>query len=163
MINIMKAKTLLIVFSLFLFISCEDPGGDPIFEGFKFSFSNNLYTINDATLYIGGYKNGDFIKTDSITFIEIEKGTIHTTRTHFAEDNRWKPNLEKIRKLANDSCYFKLKYKFVNIREEIIARYNSAEYFSLDISDGKDSFIGDKGSIFITIKDNTITGRAAEE
>jgi hypothetical protein len=159
----MKANSLIIILSFILFISCEDPVGDPVFNGFTFTFSNNLYPINDATLYIGGYKNGNFIKTDSITFLEIEKGNIHTTGSHFAEENRWKPNLEKIRILSNDSCYFKLKYKFVNIREEILGRYNSAENFTLDISDGKDFFIGNKGLIFITIKDNTITGRAAEE
>jgi len=47
-------------------------------------------------------------------------------------------------------------------REELIGRYNQTALFSLLIPDNH-IFIGDYGHLLISIRDNEITGRAAEE
>ena len=45
----------------------------------------------------------------------------------------------------------------------MIKRYNSSELLSLDVSDGKINFIGDEGSLLISITDTEIFGRAQKE
>ena len=63
----MKTKIVIVVASFFLLISCADPGGDPVFEGFSLAiFNKTNQTYDDAKLFIGGMKNNVFIPTDSI-------------------------------------------------------------------------------------------------
>ena len=156
----MKKKYLQLLCLVFL-SSCTDPGGDPTFEGFTFGFTNRTHKVYDARLYIGGFLNGGFIATDSIDINDLKTGSLHVNGFYFPEENRWKPNLDKIYALSSNRCYFKLKLS--EAREEVIGRYNSSDLFSLDISDGKTNFIGDEGAIIIVIENNVIYGRAREE
>ena len=153
----MKKKYLQLLCLVFL-SSCTDPGGDPTFEGFTFGFTNRTHKVYDARLYIGGFLNGGFIATDSIDINDLKTGSPDIHGNYFVEENRWKPSLDKIRAILSDSCYFKLKLS--NTREEIIEDFDSSNYFSLDISDGKMNFVGRAGDILIKITDTKIEGYA---
>ena len=128
--------------------SCTDPGGDPTFEGFTFGVANNTNKIYDATLYIGGIVNGNFMATDSILVDKIKNGSWDLYGFYFSDENRWKPNLDKIRDLPSERCYFKIKLS--DGREKVILN-TSSEFFGLDISDGKKEFVNEKGRIYIYI------------
>jgi len=154
----MKTKIVIVVASFFLLISCADPGGDPVFEGFSFSFSNHATLYTDAKVFIGGMKNGVFISTDSIKITRINIG--NNNFSHFIGENRWKPDLSKIREIPSGRCYFLLRLS--DEREELIERYEQTELFSLSVPEGK-KFEGDLGYILISIWDDRITGNALKE
>jgi len=154
----MKTKIVIVVASIFLLISCADPGGDPVFEGFSFSFSNHTKAYTDAKLFIGGMKNGVFISTDSILI--TPKIPANNRYNYFGDENRWKPNLSKIRAIPSGRCYFLLRLS--DEREELIERYEQTELFSLSVPEGK-KFVGDLGYILISIWDDRITGNALIE
>ena len=126
----MKKNICGILLMIIFFLSCADPGGEFIFDGFELNFSNRTNINYKGELVIGGLVNGDFIPTDSVVIDEIKMGSNNVLSTYFDED-RWKPNLSKIRGLSSDRCYFKLKLS--NGREEMLVFFNSTELFNLKL------------------------------
>jgi hypothetical protein len=154
----MKLQRLIIVLTLLVVASCGlDPERDQF--GITIAFYNHTNEVYDAKMIIGGLKNGVFIPTDSINISQIKIGGA-THPSYFVDENRWKPNFEKIRAIPSERCYFKLKLS--NQREEVIKRLNLPDLFSL-LLPKEDVFINDYGRILISIRDLEITGRAAEE
>jgi len=153
----MKKPILLLLLTLTLF-SCSDPGGDPVFDGFQFAIKNETNKKYSIELVIGGMKNDVFIPTDSIIMQpEIEANSYPS---YFTEANRWKPNLNKIRAIPSERCYFKIKLS--NNRVELIGRYNQQELMGL-LLPNEDVFEGDYGRLLIAIWENEVTGYAGEE
>lgn len=154
----MKKIVYTLIASALIFISCSDPGGDPIYDGFKLQVSNRTNTDYNIEIVIGGKKNGIFIPTDSIKMNQpvIKKKSNY----YFIEDNRWMPDLSKIKALPSDSCYFKLKLS--NQRVEFIKRFNQQKALNLQLPN-KNYYTGDYGWLLISIWDDKITGYAAEE
>ena len=142
----MRTKILIVVASFFLLTSCSDPGGDPVFEGLSLALFNKTNQAYDAKLFIGGMKNGVFIPTDSILISPKIKA--NNSYNYFGDENRWKPDLRKIKAISLDRCYFLLRLS--DQREELIGRYNQTALFSLLIPDNH-IFIGDYGSLYIYI------------
>lgn len=154
----MKKTIFILIVSALVFISCTDPGGDPIYDGFKLQVSNSTNTDYDLEIVIGGKKNGVFIPTDSI---KMQPPAIKNRSSYyFLESNRWMPDLSKIKALPSDSCYFKLKLS--NQRVEFIKRFNQQKALSL-LLPNKNYYRGDYGWLLISIWDDKVTGRAAEE
>lgn len=158
----MRIKNLIKYIAFLLIFSCADPGGDPVFEGFEFSVANRTNLVYQGEIVIGGFVNNKFIATDSIQFIRDLKigGGAVTLGYHFIDDNRWKPNLDKIRNIPSEKCYFKLKLS--NGRTGIITKYNSNELFSLFLPKNK-QFKGRYGNLFLHIDNDQISGNASEE
>ena len=153
-----------ILFIYLVFNSCNgigDPGGEPVYDGLTFRISNRTNEIYQGEIVIGSLVNNKFIATDSIKFIRsLEVGSALSNYPHFVGENRWKPNLAKIRKIPSERCYFKLKLS--NGRSGIITRYNSNEFFCLLLPATK-HYRGEFGRIFLNIDYNQLSGRAAEE
>lgn len=141
----------------FLLTSCVDV--DPTYSGFQLDFWNGTNEVYNAEIIIGGLNDGKFIATDSVVVKEIEIDG-NNSLPYFVSENRWKPDLNKIREIPSEWCCFKIKLS--NGREELIARYNTNELFSLQLLN-KDSFKGDFGVLIITINNSIITGRALVE
>lgn len=157
----MKTKNIfLAVISLLFMVSCADPGGEPIYDGFSIAISNNSdQSYSVRKIIVGGLKNNLFVPTDTIvptTDIEIRSNYLESV---FLDANRWKPDLDKIRNIPSERCYFKLKLS--NGREEMLVVYNSTDFFNLKLPNTK-NFVGDYGRLFFTIFDTEIIGRAAE-
>lgn len=155
----MKNLFLLLLITPFIF-SCVDAGGDTIYDGFTFRISNRTNQVYEGEIFIGTLKNSNFIAIDSIKFerkLEIGGSTL---LSHFIGGNRWKPNLDKIKSLSSERCYFKLKLS--SDREELVTRYNSTDLFSL-LLPNKNFFEGDFGEILLNISDSQISGSAAME
>jgi hypothetical protein len=152
----MKKITIILVFSLF-FISCLIDE-DFIREGFQTNYFNDTNQTYTGKIIIGGFKNNLFVATDSINFeraIESNRQTIM-----FTDANRWKPDLDKIRNLPSARCYFKIQLS--DGRNQLITRYNSSELTSLQIPNTT-HFRGDFGRIFISIRNDQISGSAVKE
>ncbi|NVK53066.1 MAG: hypothetical protein HWD85_09040 [Flavobacteriaceae bacterium] len=158
----MKVKKQLIVSVisiLFVMTSC-DWFEDENYEGFMVSFSNHTSKVYDGVMIIGGFKNGNFVPTDSVEVPQIKLGSGVANPSYFIDKNRWKPNLDKIRKIPSERCYFKLKLS--DGRSELIKRYQSSELMSLLLPSEK-YFENDYGDLLLVIWDQEITGRAAKE
>ena len=151
-----KVFIFLVAFSVLL-TSCED--FDPTYDGFELNFWNKTSEFYNAEIIIGGFNNGKFIATDSVVVKEIEIGG-NNALLYFVNENRWKPDLNKIRKIPSERCYFKIKLS--NGREELITKFNSSELFDLQVLN-KNYFKGDSGLLIITINNSIITGRAVVE
>lgn len=89
------------------------------YEGFRFSISNTDKEFENAKILIGGKRNNKFIATDSIILPKIyspqsslsnhfQIRNDKAVKEYFYKRNRWKPNLDLIRAIPSDSCYFKL-------------------------------------------------------
>ena len=89
----MKKTLILLLFTLTLF-SCSDPGGDPVFDGFEFDFRNKTNQEYTIEIVIGGMQNGTFVPTDSI--LMPSELIANKNISFYTEENRWKPNLNKI-------------------------------------------------------------------
>ena len=153
----MKKRTLLLVFTVLIFSSCVKDK-DRVFNGFEFSFSNYTNKVYDAKMYIGGMKNGIFISTDSINVSQIKIGA--SGGYYFGDENRWKPDLDKIRTIPSQHCYFKIRLS--PQREEMIKRSGQSQILSLMLPSG-DFFTGDYGSLIFGIRDSEVTGRVVKE
>ncbi|WP_347174072.1 hypothetical protein [Polaribacter uvawellassae] len=154
----MKKQNIIVVLTLFILISCLKDE-DRVRYGFTIAFWNYTNEVYDAKMIIGGMKNGIFIPTDSISVNKIKLGgDIHPY--YFINENRWKPNLDKIRTIPSERCYFMLKLS--SQREEMIKKYEQQELMSM-LLPSSDTFIDDYGRLLISIRDNQITGRAAKE
>ncbi|WP_088323475.1 hypothetical protein [Polaribacter tangerinus] len=146
----MKTKNIfLVAISLILIVSCGDPGGEQIFDGFSVSFINRTDQTLDAKILVGGISDGVFYPTDSIIAKNVKTGTI--MNGYFKDTDRWKPDLDKIRMIPSERCYFKLKLS--NNREELLTEFNSTELFNL-ILPSASHFIGDYGKLFFTFNDS---------
>ncbi len=148
-------KIIIIVFVALTLNSCADPGGEEVFEGFMFSFYEYTGEDYDIEIVIGGMDNGIFKPTDSIK-METKLPALKKAYNFFFEDNRWQPDLNKIRAIPSEKCYFKIKLS--NNRAEMIGGYQE-ELMSLLLPSG-DVFIGDYGRLVILIKKDKITGKA---
>ncbi|MFN0729847.1 hypothetical protein [Polaribacter gochangensis] len=148
----MKIKKIIIVLNFLLLISCVKDE-DRSFEGFTFVISNETNLIYDAEIFIGAIKNGVFSPTDSIVIPKIKVGKGHPH--YFIDEHRWRPNLESIRNIPANECYFLLKLS--NSREEILKRYDTSTLFGLEISNNK-KIVDEEGRIYIYIYDNEIFG-----
>ena len=89
----------------------------------------------------------------------LERGN-STVGFHFVDEGGWKPDLNKIKIIPSERCYFKLKLS--NGRSGVITRYNSNELFSLLLPE-ENYFRGDYGVLYLNIDDTQISGYAAEE
>lgn len=154
----MKKTHFLIIITIVLFSSCADPGGDPSFDGIKFVFGNRVKPYFDAKVFIGGMQQGVFIPTDSIVVANIDIGV---DNYYFLDENRWKPNLELIRNIPSDSCYFMLQLD--SQRKELIGRYNDTKLLSAVLPEKNNNFSGDDGYVIIAIWEHEITGYIASE
>ena len=149
----MKTKKIIpLLLCLILFNSCVKDE-DRFYEGFTFVISNETSKIYDGEIFIGAMKNGVFSPTESIVIPKIMIGKGHPH--YFISENRWKPNLETIRSIPANECYFLLKLS--NSKEEILKRYDTSTLFSLEISNNK-KIGGDEGRIYMYIYDNEIFG-----
>lgn len=154
----MNKQKIIFVLTFFIFSSCMKDEHRTRY-GFTIAFWNYTSEVYDAKMIIGGMKNGIFIPTDSININKIKLGgDIHPY--YFINDNRWRPNLDKIRTIPSERCYFMLKLS--NQRQEIIKRYEQQELMSM-LLPSSDTFIDDYGRLLISIRNNQITGRAAKE
>ncbi len=156
-INMNKQK-IIFVLTFFIFSSCVKDE-DIVFNGFEFSFWNYTKEVYDAKMIIGGMQNGVFKPTDSIDVNQIKVGQ-GTNPYYFIGENRWKPDLDKIKAIPSQHCYFKIRLS--PHREEMIKRSGQSQILSLMLPNG-DFFTGDYGSLIFGIRDNEVTGRAAKE
>jgi hypothetical protein len=154
----MKIKKLILLSLLIAAFSCADPGGDPIYNGFVFNFINDTTKELNSKVIIGGFSNGFFTPTDSVSISNIKKGRTYS-HPMFVGENRWKPDLEKIRAIPSERCYFKLKLS--DGREELLTKYSSIEIFSLQLPN-KAYFTGDFGLLSITIDENETRASVAQ-
>lgn len=152
----MKKKILILWFLVLTLFSCEDPGGEEIFEGFSFSFYEYTGEDYDVEIVIGGMDNGVFKPTDSIK-METKLPALKKAYNFFFEDNRWQPDLNKTRAIPSEKCYFKIKLS--NNRTEMIGVYNQEGLMSLSLPSG-DVFVGDYGRLIISIRKDEITSKA---
>ncbi len=153
----MKKKILFLVIVVLTLSSCVK-NEDRSFDGFSFFITNNASTVfENAEIVIGGMQNGVFVPTDSIKLPKLER--LVPKDYHF-DDNRWKPNLDKIRAIKSDRCYF--KFKLSSQREELVGRYNNTELMSL-LLPSENTFKDDYGELLFTIYDNNVIGSAAKE
>ncbi len=154
----MKLKFLL--FSVFLLFlnSCEDPGGEQIYEGFTFDVVNNTNKTYNAQLFIGGFKDGSFITTESVMLENINTGS-QGNSSYYIDENRWQPNLEAIRNIPSEHCAFKLKLS--EDREEVIKNINGLDNLALVIPESV-NFTGGQGVIYVYIYDDKITARQSK-
>lgn len=112
----MKTKNLILISCLFL-ASCISQDGDLDEYGITFSIANNTnQTYENASITIGGMKDGEFIGTESykLPILKIigyyDWNTYGDNREEIAiGQNRWNPNLDLIRAIPSEKVYFKLK------------------------------------------------------
>jgi len=151
-------KNIKLLFVAILFVSCLiDEDEDVIRDGFKITYFNDTNQTYTGKIIIGGLENNLFVATDSINFdreIEANRQTIM-----YMDKDRWKPDLDKIRNLPSARCYFKIQLS--DTRNQLITRYNSSELTSLQIPNTT-HFRGDFGRIFISIRNDQISGRAVQ-
>lgn len=135
------------------------------YEGFRFSISNSETELENAKILIGGKKNNNFIATDSIllsriysplsslnNFFQLKEGK--AVKDYYYKSNRWKPNLDLIRAIPSDSCYFKLVLP--NGRESLL-KNNKGEFAKTEVPIGRVIMSSD-GLIQIQIQKDSITG-----
>ncbi len=151
-------KTKFLLFTLLLLNACAFDEDLIRYEGFEIGFTNKTNKVYDAQLFIGGFKDGIFVATESVEIPKLKVGGINLNGSYFV-NNRWQPNLEAIRAIPSEYAYFKLQLS--EEREAIIGVYESSELFKLAIPEGK-KFIDDEGVIYIYIDDTVITGRVLE-
>jgi len=147
-------KYFILVVLCFFFRACINDENN-ISEGFTFRVTNRTDIIYKAEIVIGGFVNNTFIPTDSISFnrnLEIGGATLDS---HFINDNRWKPQLNKIRNIPTNKAYFKLKLS--NGRSEILKIFNTQSLFNVAIPEFTNIF-DRRGEISILIEDNQISG-----
>ena len=149
----MKKRILLLVFIVFIFSSCTKDE-DRVFEGFSFYITSNVGSFEDAEIVIGGMQNNIFVPTDSIKFDKIE----YLSKHYYFDDNRWKPNLDKIRAIPSGRCYFKIKLS--DQREEMIM--NNSSLMSL-LLPKEHFFKGRYGQLQLNIEVDKVFGGADEE
>ncbi len=154
----MKKRILLLVLTVLTLFSCADPGGEEVFEGFMFSFYEYTGEDYDVEIVIGGMDKGIFKPTDSIK-METKLPALKKAYNFFLEDNRWQPDLNKIRAISSEKCYFKIKLS--NNRTEMIGVYNQQDLMSLSLPSG-DVFVGDYGRLIISIRKDRTTGKAVD-
>ena len=141
------------------FTSCldgiGDPGGEPDYDGLTFSIINTSdEAYQESTIFIGGLDQQDIYQpTDSIVLDNIKRGGGFIP--YYFNENRWKPDLAKIRALPSDSCYFKIKLS--NGREEFFKRpmNNNITRLALKLPE-EEVFESDYGSINVQIENEII-------
>jgi hypothetical protein len=153
----MKKTLILLLFTLTLF-SCSDPGGDPVFDGFEFDFRNKTNQEYTIEIVIGGMQNGTFVPTDSI--LMPSELIANKNISFYTEENRWKPNLNKIKAIPSERCYFKIKLS--PQREEVIIKSGQSDALGL-LLPSSNFFAGDYGRLIIGIWDNEVTGYTPKE
>lgn len=148
-----KKQNIIIGLTLFILTSCVKDE-DRVFEGFSFYITSNVGSFEDSEIVIGGMQNGTFVPTDSIKFDKIE----YLSRHYYFDDNRWKPNLDKIRAIPSGRCYFKIKLS--DQREEMIM--NNSSLMSL-LLPKENFFKGRYGQLQLNIEVDKVFGGADEE
>ena len=164
----MKTKILIIV-SLFLFISCNPLENiDLEHFGITFTINNNTNVIyTDASITIGGMKDGKFIGTETYNFPKLtitgtnewntyygngEGGLLRIANNSVDGNDRWNPNLDLIRNIPSEKAYFKLRLAEGN--ETLLRDVNEngilATLVSRTIPEGY-VFKNDRGSLYIGI------------
>ena len=155
----MKKSILFLVITVLTLFSCADPGGDPIFDGFSFSFYEFTGEGYDIEVVIGGMDNGIFKPTDSVK-MGAKIPSLARGETYLYSNERWKPDLDKIRTIPSSHCYFKIKLSNDRgNRTEMIGGYNQQELMKLLLPSG-DAFVGEYGRLVILIRKNEIIGKA---
>ena len=153
----MKKPIILLLITLGMF-SCSDPGGDPVFDGFEFDFRNKTNQEYTIEIVIGGMQNGTFVPTDSI--LMPSELIANKNISFYTEENRWKPNLNKIKAIPSERCYFKIKLS--PQREEVIIKSGQSDALGL-LLPSSNFFAGDYGRLIIGIWDNEVTGYTPKE
>lgn len=149
----MKYRIIIFIsITLIVLNACEALDVSPVLKGFFVKFLNETNEVYDAKLFIGGLEKEIFTATDSIEIKQIELGG-NSTLPYFVSPNRWEPDLNKIKNIPSDSCYFKLKLS--NSREELIKVFGTTNLFSLKLPD-KSYFEDNNGSLIIVINSDQI-------
>ena len=166
----MKTK-FLIVFSCLLLSSCILKDGDIDLYGITFSIANNTnQTYENASITIGGMKDGEFIGTESYKLPTLKIISSYDWNTYgdnkqevATGQNRWNPNLDLIRQIPSEKAYFKLTLagnetllRNINYENGVLTTLVSRA-----IPKGY-SFVNDDGLISIGIWEEGITGRLLE-
>ena len=151
-------KIIILMFSVFVITSCSDPGGDPVFEGIEFDFRNKTNQEYTVEIVIGGMLNNVFVPTDSV----LMPTEIKASKSHFfyTEGNRWKPDLNKLRAIPSERCYFKIKLS--PQREEMVKRSDKSDALGL-LLPSSDFFAGDYGRLILVIDGGEVTGSTLKE
>lgn len=154
----MKKNLLVLFFVVLSIFSCADPGGDPVFEGIEFDFRNKTNQEYTVEIVIGGMLNNVFVPTDSV----LMPTEIKASKSHFfyTEGNRWKPDLNKIRAIPSERCYFKIILS--PQREEMVKRSDKSDALGL-LLPSSDFFVGDYGRLILVIEGGEVTGSTLEE
>lgn len=135
------------------------------YEGFRFSISNTDKEFDNAKIFIGGKSNNKFIATDSIVLPKIysPKSSLNNhfqiknqtaVKDYFYKRNRWKPNLDLIRAIPSDSCYFRL---VLPDGREALLKNNKGELAKTELPAGRIITSSD-GYIQIQIQKDSIKG-----
>jgi hypothetical protein len=135
------------------------------YEGLRFSVSNTDVELENAKILIGGMKNKNFIATDSVLLPNIysplsslsndfQLKNDKAVKDYYYKINRWKPNLDLIRAIPSDSCYFKLILP--NGRESLL-KNNKGELAKTEITNERVIRSSD-GLIQIQIQKDSIKG-----
>lgn len=144
---------------LTVFYACEFVDVDPTYKGISLSIFNHTDKRFEGKFYIGTISNSQFIATDSISVPKIKFGEVNLS-DYFVNENRWKPNLDKIRSLGS-RCYFKMKLiEGSNVREEMLRIRGTNDFFSLELPK-ENSFEGDIGLLIIGILNDRIRCKSA--
>lgn len=149
-----------IIFTVLIFVLLGCEGYGPNYRGFTFLFYNSLDTkFYDTKVYIGSLDADDkFIASDSIFIeaIELEKNGFE-----FYGENKWKPNLDKIQTIPSNEALFMIELS--NGRKEIVKRYNEDKYFSVDISNGINSFENEAGNVYFGLFNDKFYGSRSKD
>lgn len=160
-------KTILSIFGISILFSCSLPDEPRNQIGFTFDIRNKTGIIHEnATLSIGGFKEGVFIATDTYIFPKIvypehpEWPDYGGDIQLFAVIERWNPNLDLIREIPSKEAYF--KFKLNESREVILENafykrktYNYPEILSSSVENGR-IIKNDEGSLHISIYKDSI-------
>lgn len=149
------------IFSLLFLNSCiNDVFNETPHEGITFSTFNKDKDFTNIKISVGGMKNDEFIATESIIIPKLEFGSF----TYFRDDNRWKPNLDLIRNIPSDSCYFWIK--LTEERNELLTYYENYMYSGgvrFSVSEEKKYISGEDGYLIININKEKIRSRIDSE
>jgi|TARA_B110000902_G_C14107976_1_gene513215 hypothetical protein len=169
----MKNKNLIFVSLLVLLISCSLMEEDD-FTGITFDINNNTDIVyTNASITIGGMKNGEFIGTETYDFPSLTITGTNEWNTYNRNDEeggllvfaynsggRWKPNIDLIRNIPSEKAYFKLILEDGN--ETLLQNVNEdgvlTTLVSREIPKGY-MFNNDGGSMYIGIWEEGVIAR----
>ncbi len=155
----MKTKIIVVLSFVFVWIACQSTSEIEeeitVQKEFTYSFSNTVQEYTNATLSIGGFKDGFFVATETITIARL--GTEDVSYAYAKEHNRWRPNLNLIEALPATEVYFSLKLS--NDREELVQKADFLNPDSLQLSITEmEAFIEDEAHFLVYVLEDSVMG-----